>query len=425
MKYTPFNVNYARRTALSGAIGSVMEWYDFAIFVYLAPIISTIFFPSKDSLGSLTATYAIFAFGFVSRPFGAIVYGHVGDCMGRKPVLILSVAMMGGATFCVGLLPTFDQLGPTAVIALIILRIFQGFSVGGEFPGSTAFIIELSPPKRRGFFGSWIVSGSGIGFLIGSASAVATAYFLGPDDLADWGWRIPFLGGGVIAIIAYYFRSGIDEKRPDAPIKAEQGSPLLVAFQEHWLDMLRVGGLALTVNAGFYLMFVYAITFLTKNVHLSATSVMGINTLCLLAIAVCPLCFAVLSDKIGRKPILLFGTISILLLSWPLFWLMDHQNLYFVFLGLFGFAVIFSMIFSVNPAVMAEILPHKIRISTLSVAYNLTLTLFGGTAPLVALFLVDWTDSVFSPVYYLMGLGIISLLTILSIPETGGKKLHD
>jgi MFS transporter, MHS family, proline/betaine transporter len=425
MRYPSFNVNYARRTALSGAIGSVMEWYDFAIFVYLAPVISSVFFPSKDSLGSLTATYAIFAFGFISRPFGAIVYGHIGDCMGRKPVLILSVAMMGGATFCVGLLPTFDQLGPTAVIALIILRIFQGFSVGGEFPGSTAFIIELSPPKRRGFFGSWIVSGSGIGFLIGSASAVSTAYILGPEDLADWGWRIPFLGGGAIAIIAYYFRSGIDEKRPDGVAAKENGSPLLVAFKEHWLDMLRVGGLALTVNTGFYLMFVYAITFLTNSVHLPSTSVMGINTLCLFAIAVFPLGFSVLSDKIGRKPILLFGTISILLFSWPLFWLLDHQNLYFVFLGLFGFAVIFSMIFSVNPAVMAEILPHKIRISTLSVAYNLTLTLFGGTAPLVALFLVTWTESVFSPVYYLMGLAIVSLLTILLLPETGGRKLRD
>lgn len=425
MKHQTFNVKSARRTALSGAIGSVMEWYDFSIFVYLAPVISSLFFPSKDSVGSLTATYAIFAFGFISRPFGAFVYGHIGDSMGRKPVLILSVAMMGGATFCVGLLPTFDQLGPTAVVALIVLRIFQGFSVGGEFPGSTAFIIELSPPEKRGFFGSWIVSGSGIGFLIGSASAVFTAYILGPEDLADWGWRIPFLGGGVIAIVAYYFRSGIDETHQNKEAVADKGSPLLVAFQEHWLDMLRVGGLALTVNAGFYLMFVYAITYLTNNLHLSATSVMGINTLCLLAIAFCPLCFSILSDKIGRKPILLFGTISILLLSWPLFWLLNHNNLYFVFFGLFGFAVIFSMVFSINPAVMAEILPHKIRVSTLSVAYNLTLTFFGGTAPLIALFLVTWTGSEFSPVYYLMGLSIVSLVTIFSIPETGGRKLRD
>ena len=189
--------------------------------------------------------------------------------------------------------------------------------------------------------------------------------------------------------------------------------------------MLRVGGLAITVNVGFYLMFVYAITFLTNKVHLSNTAAMTINTLCLIFVAVFPLGFSILSDKVGRKPILLAGTFGILFLSWPLFWLMDHSNLIYVFFGQFGFAVIFSMVFAVNPAVMAEILPYKVRISALSVSYNVTLSIFGGTAPIVALYLVNRTADDFSPVYYLMGLAIISLITIFSLSETAGKKLKD
>ncbi len=414
-----------RRTAFSGAIGNVMEWYDFAVYAYLAPVLSRLFFPSDDEFISLMATFGTFAAGYISRPLGAIIFGHIGDKFGRKPVLIFSVVLMGCATFGVGLLPSTEQVGVSAAVILIVLRIFQGLSVGGEYTGSTAFIVEHAPPDRRGFYSSWILTGCFLGFLLGSAVAALLTHSLSEPSLNSWGWRVAFIAGGAVAILAFYFRSGIEEPPiPGDPIKAE-GVPLIEALRDHWRDMLKVSGLAVSVNVGFYLMFVYAITFLTNKVHISNTAAMTINTVCLLLIAVLPLWFSILSDKVGRKPLLYVGTVGVLVLSWPLFWMMDHQNLILVFLGQAGFAVLFSMIFSVNPAVMAEILSHRVRISALSVSYNVTLSIFGGTAPLVALYLVNRTANDFSPVFYLMGLAVLSLFAVYSIRETVGKPLRD
>lgn len=425
MTAASYNIEYVRRTAFSGAVGNVMEWYDFAIYAYLAPVLSNLFFPSDDAFLSLMATFGTFAAGYLSRPLGAVVFGHIGDKMGRKPVLILSVVLMGCATVGVGLLPTTEQIGITAAIALVCLRIFQGLSVGGEYTGSTAFVAEQSPPHQRGFYTSWIFSGSFFGFLLGSGVATVFTSFIDQATLNEWAWRIPFIGGGVIGIVAFYYRSRIEEPKTVKERTVVPGIPLFVALRDHWLDMLRIFGLAVTVNVGFYLMFVYAITFLTHKVHLSNTAAMTINTVCLIFVALFVLGFAILSDKVGRKPVLLVGTFGVLFFSWPLFWLMGHHNIVYVFFGQFGFAVLFSMIFAVNAAVMPEILPLKIRISALSVAYNITLSIFGGTAPIVALYLVHRTSDDYSIIYYLMGLAIISLATIFSIPETAGKELRD
>lgn len=402
-----------------------MEWYDYAVYAYLAPILSKLFFPSDDQFISLMATFGTFAAGYVSRPLGAVLFGHIGDRFGRKPVLIISVILMGCATFGVGLLPSTEQIGVTAAVILIVLRIFQGLSVGGEYTGSAAFIVEHAPVERRGFFASWIMTGCILGFLLGSAVAALLTHFLSEPNLNSWGWRLPFLAGGGIAFLALYFRSGVEEPPQQGDAAKAKGMPLIVATRDHWRDMLKVGGLALSVNVGFYLMFVYAITFLTNKVHISNMAAMTINTACLFLIAILPLWLSRVSDKIGRKPLLYTGTIGMLILSWPFFWMMDHQNLVLVFLGQAGFAVLFSMTFSVNPAVMAEVLSHKVRISALSVAYNVTLSIFGGTAPLVALYLVNRTENDFSPVYYLMGLGILSLMAVYSIPETARKPLRD
>ena len=413
-----------RKNAFAGAIGNVMEWYDFAAYAYMAPIISRLFFPSDDPFTSLLATYGAFAAGYLSRPLGALLFGHIGDKRGRKLVLVVSVTLMGVATVAIGLLPDVSQIGPLAAVALVTLRVLQGFSVGGEYTGSTTFVVEYAPADRRAFYSSWILCGAAGGFLLGSGVATLLTNLVDQATLASWAWRVPFLAGGLIAVTALILRRHIEE--PPAPEYAEewQRSPIVVAFTDHWRDMLRVMGLALAVNVGFYMMFVYAVSYLTERMHVSTANAMDINTICMVVLTLLPLPIALLADRIGRKPILLSGALGIIVLSWPLFWFMHHQNLSLVLLGQLGFAVLFRWVYAANPATMAEILSRRVRVSVLSVGYNICLSIFGGTTPLVATYLVERTADDFAPVYYLMGLGVLSLIAVLSVSETKGKPLR-
>ncbi|MEM7226185.1 MAG: MFS transporter [Pseudomonadota bacterium] len=424
MTDTAVPLSKVRKNAFAGAIGNVMEWYDFAAYAYMAPIISRLFFPSDDDFTSLLATYGAFAAGYLSRPLGALAFGHIGDKTGRKIVLVLSVTLMGVATVSIGLLPTVAQAGPVAAVFLVLLRVLQGFSVGGEYTGSSTFVVEHAPGDRRAFYASWIVCGAAGGFLLGSGVSTLLNNFLADSDLQDWAWRVPFLSGALIAVVALVLRRHIEE--PPAPEYEEdyQRSPVILAFTDHWRDMLRVMGLALAVNVGFYMMFVYAVGYLTDRMHVSTASALDINTFCMIVLTLLPLPIALLADKVGRKPILLSGAIGMILLSWPLFWLMHHQNLSLILLGQLGFAILFSWIYAANPAAQAEILSRRVRVSVLSIGYNICLSVFGGTTPLVATYLVERTSDDFAPVYYLMGLSVLSLIAVLSIPETGGKPLR-
>ncbi|MEP3276561.1 MAG: MFS transporter [Stappiaceae bacterium] len=414
-----------RRNGFAGAIGNVMEWYDFAAYAFIAPFISQLFFPSDDDFTSLLATYGAFAAGYLARPLGAVAFGYIGDKMGRKQVLVLSVWMMGIASVLIGFLPDVSTIGPSAALLLIGLRVVQGFSVGGEYTGSTTFVIEHAPAEKRAFYCSWILCGGVGGFLLGSAVTTLMTNTLDQAAIENWAWRLPFLSGALITVVAIYLRRNLEE--PPAPTYEEEWdrSPIVEVFVNHWRDLLRVMGLVLAVNVTFYMMYVYAISYLTDRMHVSSRNAMDINTICMAVLTFLPLLTSLVSDRIGRKPLLLTGTISLLFLAWPFFWLMHHQNLMVIFFGQLGFALVLSWINGANPATMAEILPRRVRVSVLSIGYNLCLSIFGGTTPFVAAYLVERTGDDFTPVYYLMGLTVLSLITVFTIPETHGKPLRD
>jgi MHS family proline/betaine transporter-like MFS transporter len=377
-----------RRNVVAGVLGNVMEWYDFAVYGYLAPILGNLFFPSENALASLVGAFGAFAAGFVARPLGGIVFGHIGDRYGRKLVLTTSVLLMGLATFAIGLLPDATQIGGAASVILVLLRILQGISVGGEYSGSIVFVAEHAPSDRRGFISSWIGMGAVAGFLCGSGVNAFMSSVLTEAEIASWAWRLPFLVGLVIAAGSWLVRRHVEEP-PAASLQTLAGaSPFRVALRDEWRNMARILGLALGANAGFYLMFVYATSYLTEHMHVSVVLAMDINTLCLVAIALLtPLC-GYASDRLGRKPVLLSGTIGLILLSYPLFSLMHRAEELSIFAGQMGFALLFAWIFGTNPAVMVEILPQRVRVTAFSVAYNACLALFGGTAPLVATYLL-------------------------------------
>ncbi|MGE3806117.1 MAG: MFS transporter [Gemmataceae bacterium] len=409
------------RIIIAGIAGNVMEWYDFALYGYFAQIIGRHFFPSEDPTTSLIASFGAFAAGFLMRPVGAIFFGHIGDKLGRKSALTLSVLMMAIPTFVIGILPGHAQIGPLAAVLLVIMRMVQGLSVGGEYTTSIVFLVEGAPHGARGLAGSWSAFGAVAGALLGSAAGAVMSSVLGADALYSWGWRVPFLVGLGVGLVGLFIRRHIPEPQEvetDEPAVHEvQHSPVIQAFRTQGKVMAQVFGLNLLNAVGFYLIFVYAATYFTDVVHVSAREALDINTLNMIVLLLLVPTFGALSDRVGRLPVLCTAAAAIMLFSWPLFWLMHHQDDTLIFLGQLGFTILLGGFFGAIPVTMAEAFPPQVRCSGLSITYNLCLGVIGGTTPLVATYLIERTGDDLSPAFYIMGAAAITLGASLTLPR--------
>ena len=411
-----------RRILAASAAGNMLEWYDFAAYAYMAPVLGRLFFPDSDPFASLIASFGAFAAGYVVRPLGALVFGPLGDCLGRKALMIVSIALMGGATLAIGLLPTTGQIGIAAAILLVALRVVQGLSLAGEFSGAITYMAEHAPPARRGFFTCAVATMQNAGFLLGSAIAALLAMALDQGQMDAWGWRIPFLLGGVMAVGALILRRGLVEP-PTIAEGGTRGTPLRDALRDHWRDILRIAGLYVGARTGFYVVFVYGASYLTQSMHVSTATAMDIGTGCLVVLLLLPLPVAMLSDRFGRRPVNLGSTLAMLVLAYPLFALMHHHDTVHVLAGQLGFAVVIACMSGASAVALVELLPYHVRSTGLAIGINAATALFGGTAPMVATWLVKRTADDFSAVYYLLALTAVSLIAILSIPETRGRNL--
>ncbi len=423
MSATVLGMATGRRTSLAGTIGSLLEWYDFTVYGFLAPILGKLFFPADDPLASLLAAFGVFAIGYATRPLGGAVFGHIGDKFGRKPAMIISSVMMGLATLGIGLLPVHAQIGTTAAVLLVVLRIFQGFSVGGEFTDSVVMLAEHAPNERRGFVASWAEMGGIVGMLLGSGIGALTSSVLGEAEMQAWGWRIPFLFGAVIAVFSVVLRRQITESPALAHVVRAAGSPVVAALRHHWRPILRMVCLLLMQGIGFYMVFVYAASYLTEQMHVTTARALDINTLAFLAMLAGAPVAAIVSDRLGRKPVLYFVVVATFVLAWPLWALMHHQNLALILTGQIGFGLLMGLAFGVTPATMIEMLPTEVRCSGVAIGYNLCFGMFGGTTPLIATYLVARTADDFAPAYYLMAVTLVSFIVLLGLPETARKPL--
>ena len=412
-----------RQNIVGASVGNVMQWYDFAVYAYMAPILGGLFFPSDDPLESLIGAFGAFAAGYVSGPIGAVIFGHIGDKIGRKAMLMVSILMMGLATTAIGAMPVEANIGWIAGAGLVALRMLQGIASSAEYTGSLAFVCEHAPPKRRGFLASFIMVGSNIGFLLGGGVAALAGWVFTDAQLDAWAWRLPFLSGGIVAIIGLFLRLRLSEPPLPPDYEPPEGLPLVVAFRDYWREMLKVGGLCLTVNAGYYLIYVYVLSYLITVTQMSRQVATDMNIAALFVMVILPPLFALLSDRFGRKPILIIGNLAIVVLTYPLFILLDNSALLPVLLGQMGFAVIFSWIYGANSAAQVEVAPRKVRATVMTIPENIVNCLFLGTVPLVATFLVDETGDFYAPGYYLMGLAVLTLIAVITTREMARKPL--
>jgi MHS family proline/betaine transporter-like MFS transporter len=404
------------RVLAAGFIGNVLEWYDFAVYGFFAPTIGRLFFPSDDPATSLIASFGAFAAGFLMRPVGAIVFGHVGDLLGRKRALMLSVMMMAVPTFLVGMLPTHAQIGLAAPALIVLLRMVQGVT------SSFVFLVEHAPKERRGFFGSWSLIGATGGILLGSAVGAVIASLTTDVQQEAWGWRLPFLAGVIIAVVGVAVRRGV----PDQPVAADAaGSPLFEAVRGSWRRLLQAVGLNSMGAVVFSTVFIYMATWLVEEVGETRAEALDINTVSMLVMSLVVLAGAMLSDRIGRKPLLLFGSAGTVLFAYPLVWMMHHPDTAMILAGQIGLAILLGSFSAVIPVTMAELFPRKVRVSAASLSYNLPYAIFGGTAPMVATWLVTRTGDAMAISWYLIGISAFAFLVALTVPETRNVRLDE
>lgn len=408
------------RSVVGGIVGNVLEWYDFALFGYFAPIIGEQFFPARSPTVSLMGALGVFAAAYVMRPIGGLVFGYIGDRYGRKSALLLSVLLMAIPTTLLGLLPTYDQIGVTAGVLLVLVRLVQGVSVGGELIGSICFVTESAPVGRRGFFGSWSLWSSTAGVMLGSLVAMLVQDVLTPAQAANWGWRVPFIAGSLIAVAALWMRSGLLET-PDFEKNKNEGkldeNPLAEVVRTRPTQIASVGCLVVLCGGGFYMLFVWWPTLLSKLLDPPVPHALLANTLSMIVVMVVIPYAGALSDVVGRRPVLVASSLGIALSAVPLFLLVDHGTFLSTFAAQLVFAILIGFFTGPIPATMVELFPVRTRFSGMAIGYNLSLCIFGGTAPLVATWLVHRSNMIVDAAAYLSFLAIVSFMASLALPS--------
>jgi MHS family proline/betaine transporter-like MFS transporter len=411
------------RSAVGAAvIGNALEWYDFVVYSYLASVIAKNFFPATDEVAALLATFAAFGIGFIARPFGAIAIGWIGDRHGRRAALVLTLLLMALGTVLIGLVPSYASIGVLAPAVLVVARLLQGFSVGGEWGNATAFIAEWAPRGRRGYYSSWQQASVVAGLLLGSGIAALLNTLLAPAAMEEWGWRIPFLLGGFIAPVGIYMRWLVDE----SPAYRNKRSRLIETSStgSRILQTVQAFGFMAVSAVQFYIFLAYMPTFVQRHGGLSHGEALWSNSAGLLLLMIATPMLGAWSDRVGRKPLMIASCLFFILAAYPIFAVMQGGvSLAAVVMIQLLTALAIALYCGALPAAIAEIFETPTRTAQLSIANGTAVAIFGGFAPFIATWLIARTGSPVSPTYYVIAAAVISLIAVLSVKETAHREL--
>ncbi|MFC4331968.1 glycine betaine/L-proline transporter ProP [Streptomyces andamanensis] len=417
-----------RRAVKAAALGNAMEWFDFGVYSYIAVTLGKVFFPSGNPTAQLLSTFGAFAAAFLVRPLGGMVFGPLGDRVGRQKVLAVTMIMMAAGTFAIGLIPSYATIGVGAPILLLAARLVQGFSTGGEYAGASTFIAEYAPDRRRGFLGSWLEFGTLAGYIGGAGLVTLMTALLSSEDLVSWGWRIPFLIAGPMGIIGLYLRMRLEETPAfAAEVEKSESSRPKVPLREmvagQWKALLLCMGLVLVFNVTDYMLLSYMPSYLTSELKYDEThGLLVVLAVMALMMIVQPFAGA-LTDRIGRRPVIAAGCAGFLLLSVPALLLIRQGSLLAIGLGMGALGLLLVCFTSAMPSALPALFPTRVRYGSLSIGFNISVSLFGGTTPLVVTALIGATGNMMMPAYYMMAASLIGGVAVWFMTESAGRPL--
>ncbi|WP_435927905.1 glycine betaine/L-proline transporter ProP [Dryocola sp. BD613] len=423
-----------KKAITAASLGNAMEWFDFGVYGFVAYALGKVFFPDASPSVQMIAALGTFSVPFLIRPLGGLFFGMLGDKYGRQKILSITIIIMSLSTFCIGLIPSYATIGIWAPILLLLAKMAQGFSVGGEYTGASIFVAEYSPDRKRGFMGSWLDFGSIAGFVCGAGVVVLISAIVGEANFLSWGWRLPFFLALPLGIIGLYLRHALEETPAFQQHidKLEQGDKEglaegpKVSFKEiatkHWRSLLTCIGIVISTNVTYYMLLTYMPSYLSHNLHYSEEhGVLIIIAIMIGMLFVQPM-IGLLSDRYGRRPFIIFGSIALLLFAIPAFTLINSNVLGLIFAGLLILAVILNSFTGVMASTLPAMFPTHIRYSALASAFNISV-LVAGLTPTLAAWLVESTENLMMPAYYLMVIAFIGLVTGMTMKETANKPL--
>lgn len=426
---SPAGKKVLRRAIAASAMGNATEWFDYGVYAVAATYITANFFPGEGAMGTVW-TLATFALSFLVRPLGGLFWGPLGDRIGRKRVLALTIILMAGATFAIGLLPTQSVAGWLAPALLILLRMVQGFSTGGEYGGAATFMAEYAPDKKRGFYGSFLEFGTLGGFAFGSLIVLLCSLVLGHSAMNEWGWRVPFLIAGPLGIIGLYLRNRLEdtpvfrELEAKGELEPAVSSTLGDLLRHYWRPMLTMAGLVIALNVVNYTLLSYMPTYLEGTVGMDASTVLTLMFVGqLVMMLIIPLAGS-RSDKIGRRPMWFISLIGLFVMAVPMYMVMAN-GFWFAMLGFAVLGLLYLPQLATISATFPALFPTQVRYSGFAITYNVSTALFGGTAPMVNELLINSTGNVLMPAFYMMAACLVGLVAVWKMPETAGSSLRN